>query len=776
MTYQQPPAELADLVELKPDPLMLFGPHQDWILICDRPSFPSIEDLRRPELKLAGARIDPDLFTPHRFRPYTNPRLLNVRTKEERYFSGLPENVGLRYPGWSPKGSKIAFCVFGEKGLQLYVADFDRLEAKPYGQDDLNCCLGGSPYDFRTETELLVRRRPPGHDTAPSAPKPGPSVRESSGKESGNRTYTNLLKTPHDADLFRYYCSSQLYWLDLKTARESSWAQPGIIQSLSASPDDRYFLMVYIEEPFSYRVPYGKFPDRVILLDQQGQLIRTLAERGAADNLPAAFGAVIDGPRRYRWRADKAAQLYWVQALDGGDPRVEVEHRDQLWCLEAPFAGEPQPSLKLPLRFGTLYWGRGDLALVVDWRWQDRRQVTRRWYPDEPDRPAEVLFDQSWEDQYNDPGDFVTVRPDNAPSQLLTRDDGQKLLLMGAGHSEKGQAPFIDEYDLRDGSTTRVWQSTAPYYERPHFILDDYPDYFILSRESPQDRPDYFLRRLDGSEEIRITQFEHPYPKLRDATMEVVRYERADGVKLSGELHLPAGYDAQKGGPLPVLMWAYPREYKDADAAGQVLISPYQFTRVSPMSPLAWLSRGFAIFDDFGMPIVGEGDQEPNETFIEQVQLNAEAAVNKLLELGVAQKERIYVGGHSYGAFMTAHLLAHTRLFAAGLARSGAYNRTLTPFGFQSEERTFWKAKDVYIQLSPFVHADKIDSPLLLIHGQEDSNSGTYPIQSERMFDALNDLGKTARLVLLPHEDHGYSAKESILHMLQEMDAWMERF
>ncbi|MEM8585728.1 MAG: prolyl oligopeptidase family serine peptidase [Bacteroidota bacterium] len=774
MTYQTPPEELADLVELKPDPLMLFGPRPDWMLICDRPAFPNIEELTQPKLTLAGTKINPRLFCPDRLRPYRQPRLRNIRTGEERDIHGLPENVGLNYPSWSPMGDRLAFCVSEDEGLQLWVVDFESLEAKAVGPANLNNTLGGAPYDWRSETELVVQRRLPDQGKPPEKTSSGPTVRDSSGREAGNRTYTNLLKTKHDEALFTYYASSQMYWHDLNSSREKAWAEAGIIDRVSPSPDGQYALMIYIEAPFSYRVPYSKFPDQVVIVDRAGEVVHTICHRQAADSLAPVFGAVIDEPRRFNWRSDVPATLYWVQAQDGGDPREEVEFRDQLYHLSAPFQGEAVAGLKLPLRYGGIYWGRGDLAIVVEWRWKDRRQVTRRWYPDEEGtRPVEVLFDQSWEDRYKDPGNFVTVRPRSKPPVLLTRDEGRKLLLVGAGHAEEGQAPFIDEYDLATGNTERLWQSQSPYYERPSLILDEQPDYFVLSRESKTERPNFFLRKIDGSEEVRITYLPHPYPKLRDAQMELVRYQRKDGVQLSGELHLPAGYEPKRDGPRPVLMWAYPREYKDAEAAGQVLVSPYEFTRVSPMSPLAWLSRGFVILDDFGMPIVGEGEAEPNETFIEQVQLNAQAAIDKLMEMGVADPKRIYVGGHSYGAFMTAHLLAHTDLFAGGIARSGAYNRTLTPFGFQTEERTFWQVPEVYMKLSPFVHADKIDAPLLLIHGAEDSNSGTYPLQSERMFDALNDLGKTARLVLLPHEDHGYSARESILHMLYEMDRWM---
>ncbi|PHI20456.1 S9 family peptidase [Lewinellaceae bacterium SD302] len=773
MQYRQPPEELAKLVNVTPDPIILFGPHEHWLAVADRASYPSIDLLRQPELKLAGARINPKTFTPHAISGFTNLRLRHLITGEEKTITGFPENASLRSLQWSPDGSHLGCCVLAEDGLQLYLIDFATLLARPITGTNINNSLGGSPYSFYGPDRILVKLRLADQGPAPEAPFPGPIVQDTTAGEGATRTYTNLLQSRHDEDLFRYYASGQLHCYTISSGTMVPFAEPGIIADLDDAPNGEYFLLTYVEEPFSYQVPYQRFPDRVILVDKKGQLIRTLAERPVLDNLPAAIGSVMTQARRYQWRSDHPAQLYWTEAQDGGDPRNEAEYRDQLFYLEPPFDGEAQPSLKLPLRYGAVYWCRGDLALSIDWRWKDRRQVFRRWFPDEPQREPEVIFDLNWDDKYNDPGSFLTTILPNDHTVLLTRENGKKLVLSGNGHGEAGQRPFLSLYDLESGEIERVWESQPPYFERALGFRERHPDWFILGRESKQERTNFHLRNLISGEEIAITDFPHPYPQLRDSQFEIVKYEREDGVKLSGELHLPEGFKPGKDQPLPVLMWAYPKEYKDAEAAGQTLVSPYQFTHISPMGPLPWITRNFAVFDDFAMPIIGEGDEEPNETFVEQVQANARAAVKELVERGVADPKRIYVGGHSYGAFMTAHLLAHTDLFAGGIARSGAYNRTLTPFGFQTEERTFWEAPEIYTDLSPFVHAPKIEDPLLLIHGGDDSNSGTYPLQSKRFFAALNSLGKPARLVILPHEDHGYSAKESILHMLWEMDEWM---
>ena len=382
MTYQRPPEAIADLVNLKPDPLMLFGPDPEYIIIADRPMYPGIEELRHPKLKLAGRQINPDSFTPYGTRGFYNPRLHHLPTGEERPFNGLPPNGNYRYFSWSPDGLSIAFCLVTPTGLQLWTAARSSLNCRPVGDNDINNSLGGVPYDFIDNDHFLIKRRIAG------ARKPerteavtGPTVQDSSGKEGANRTYTNLLENEYDVALFRYYATGQLFLHDLASGQERAWAEPGIIAGLGDSPNREYFVITYVVEPFSFNVPYDKFADRVLLLDRDGDLVRELATRPTVEHLPPAFGAVITQPRRFSWRSDHPAQLYWTEALDGGDPRAEAEYREQLYYLEAPFTGEARKSIRLPLRFGALRWGRGDLAIVVDWEWASRRQVTRRWYP-----------------------------------------------------------------------------------------------------------------------------------------------------------------------------------------------------------------------------------------------------------------------------------------------------------------------------------------------------------------------------------------------------------
>jgi dipeptidyl aminopeptidase/acylaminoacyl peptidase len=521
---------------------------------------------------------------------------------------------------------------------------------------------------------------------------------------------------------------------------------------------------------------------RVEVWDAAGTPVYLVAELPLAEDVPPVRGAVRTGRRAVGWRADAPATLVWAEAQDGGDPHTPADVRDRVSLLPAPFAGEPTELAALALRFGGVQWGDDDLALVDEWWWQTRRRRTWRIAPARPVDGPRLLFDRSSEDRYADPGSPLTRRTPAGTGVLLTSPDGASLYLAGAGASPEGDLPFLDRLDLGTGQTERLWRCAAPHYEFAVDLLDPGSGRLLTRRESATEPPNYYLRRLDPegpaegpADPVPLTAFPHPMPTLAGVRGELLRYARPDGVQLSGMLYLPPGY-REEHGRLPLLLWAYPYEFKSAGAAGQVQTSPYRFVRPQPGSPLFFLAAGYAVLDGPAMPIVGEGDAEPNDTYVEQLVADARVAVDAAAARGVADPARVAVGGHSYGAFMTANLLAHSDLFRAGIARSGAYNRTLTPFGFQAEDRTLWEAPQVYLAMSPYLRADRIKAPLLLIHGAADNNAGTYPMQSERLFDALKGLGATARLVLLPHESHAYRARESVLHTLWESLTWLERY
>jgi len=499
-----------------------------------------------------------------------------------------------------------------------------------------------------------------------------------------------------------------------------------------------------------------------------------VTDRGLADDLPIAFDATVTGPRGVRWRSDADATLFWAEAQDGGDPGNEVDVRERLYLLDAPFDGEPVALMELSDRFQGVTFGDGDTAVVLE-RWYDNRAETRwRVAPDHPDQAADKLWERSWEDRYNDPGRPLTHRSDTGQELLYLADNS--LLLAGAGASDEGDQPFLDRFDMQSKESERLWQSESPWYERIVQVIDPETPVVVTRREAVDTPPNFYWRDLASGSKGQLTHFEHPMPEHKGVSREMITYEREDGLPMSAQLYLPAGYDADNDGPLPTIVWAYPREYRSAAAAGQVQGSPYEFNRLSYWGPHFFVTQGYAVLDRATMPIVGEGEQRPNDTFIEQLVMNGKAAVQAGVDRGVTDPERVALGGHSYGAFMTANVLAHSDTFQAGIARSGAYNRSLTPFGFQREQRTIWDDTDLYINMSPFFSAHKLDTPILMIHGAEDNNSGTYPMQSERFFEALKGLGGTARLVMLPEESHGYRARESVLHMLHEQLEWMNEF
>jgi len=781
-TYREPVAELRAIVDAPRAPQLTLSPRRDLAALVQMPDLPGIDVVAQPELKLAGLRFHPRVHATSQFAFGSDLWLLDVASGSERRIAGLPQPLGLAGMAWSPDQRWLVFNRIDRAAgaNELWLVDVAGRSARRL-VGGLNTVAGPS-YSWLPDSQgLLVRLQAanPGPLPPADAVPTGPSVQQT---EAGAgvrsvRTYQDLLRNENDALTLEHYLLSQPARVDLQ-GRVRNTGAPGLYTSTSPSPDGRHVLAQRVERPFSYLAPLSRFPRVVEVLDANtGKSTHTVARLPLVEGLPTGNDAVPTGARSVGWRSDAPASLVWAEAQDGGDPAREVAVRDAVFMQAAPFAAAPVKLAELGSRYDGITWGRGDVALLDEAWWKTRRTKTWRIQPDQPAQAPQLLVDRSFEDRYADPGVPVTVTDAAGRPRLLTSADGGSLFLLGEGASPEGDRPFVDRFELASGKSERLFHSQAPYYEAPQALLDDSGKRLLLTRESPTEPTNYYVRDAAATEPLRaLTRFPHPTPQLREVSKEQIRYRRADGVELTGTLYLPAGYDAKRDGPLPVLMWAYPQEFKSAQAASQVTDSPYRFNRISYWGPLPFLARGFAVLDDPSMPIVGEGDAEPNDTYIAQLTASAQAAVDELARRGVGDPQRVAVGGHSYGAFMTANLLAHTRMFKAGIARSGAYNRTLTPFGFQSEERNFWQAPETYLSMSPFNHADTIKDALLLIHGEQDNNSGTFPIQSERMFAAVKGLGGNARLVMLPNESHGYRARESILQMLAETDDWLQKY
>ncbi len=748
--YMMPPQVLADIIDAPQTPWVALSPDNQWMMFIERPGLPSIGIVFR---KLQG--------------------------DDQRRVTGIPEGARLTGFRWSKDGKRVAFVVTMGDRISLWSAELENAQARQVTPPDMRLNgVYGTPYSWLDDGhEFIVLAVPADRGPAPAPPlvPTGPVIQENLGKKAPARTLQDLLQNPYDESLFEYYATSQLYRLSLD-GKAQPLGRPGIFDQATPSPQGKHILTVRVQRPFSYSLQEDSFPRLIQVIDRKGRPVHTVADLPLQDQVPISFGSVPTGPRDVDWRSDKKAELVWVEALDGGDGGREARERDRIFTLAAPFDGPPVELMTLGQRYGGIMWGDDDLAFVTSWWWKTRNIKVWRVRPGDRQAQPQLVQDRSWQDRYNDPGRPVMHPGPYGDSVILTADGGRTIFLSGEGASPEGNRPFLDRHDLPSGQTTRLFRSEAPYYERFVELVDVKRQRIVTRRESQTEPPNYYLRDLKKNTLEALTRFPDPAPQLKGISKELVSYERADGVQLTGTLYLPAGYDKRKDGPLPCLLWAYPTEFKSKQDAGQVTDSPYRFTRVAWFSPMLYLTQGYAVLDDPTMPIIGEGDEEPNDTFVQQLVMSAQAAVDMLVERGVGDRDRMAIGGHSYGAFMTANLLAHSDLFCLGLPRSGAYNRTLTPFGFQSEERTLWEAPEIYFTMSPFMHADKIDEPILIVHGDADNNAGTYPMQSERLYGALKGLGATARLVMLPHESHSYRARESIMHLLWETSTWLDRY
>jgi dipeptidyl aminopeptidase/acylaminoacyl peptidase len=764
--YLLPPKVIVDILDAAPTPAVIVAPNRQMVALLERKSMPSVADLAEPIHRIAGARINPKTNgRQQRTGAATGITLKAVSDGAEKKVV-LPPNANVGGLAFSPDGRHLSFTNTKASGIELWVADTTTGQSRLLSGGDRLNGAAGEPCDWLDDSAALICTTvPAGRGPAPveSRVPSGPNVQENMGKPSPAPTLEDMLKTKYDEDLFEYYFTSQIAAYDLTAGRKTPIGRPAIVESVTPSPNGEYLLVGRVKRPFSHLYAMSGFPKDVEIWTRRGDLARKVAD------VPTSEGIVISGvqvgPRLYRWRPDLPATLTWVEALDEGNPKKAAPHRDRVVTLSAPFTGQPAEFAKTEWRYANLTFTDKGTAILTEGDRLTRRQ--RAWLLDDAGAPRK-LWDRKADDAYSNPGTPLTRRPGGAVIQ-----SGDTIYLAGLGSSPQGDQPFLNRLNLKTLATERVFRSDDKTYETVVAPLDDAGKVVLTRYETATEPPNYYVRDLAAGTKRALTNFRDPAPQLRGVQRQFVSYKRKDGVDLNATLYLPPEYKA--GTRLPVVMWAYPREFGDADSAGQITGSPHRFTTYSGASHLFLLTQGYAVFDDPKMPIIGTGETA-NDTYVDQLAMDAEAAVDKVVEMGVGDRDRIAVGGHSYGAFMTANLLAHTDLFRAGIARSGAYNRTLTPFGFQSESRTFWEIPEVYGRMSPFFHANRINEPILLIHGEMDDNSGTFPIQSERFYMALKGFGATVRYVTLPYEAHGYAGRESVLHTLAETINWLDKY
>jgi dipeptidyl aminopeptidase/acylaminoacyl peptidase len=780
--YRTPGQDVVAIIDAPPTPLALLAPGGRFVALVHYESHPPVALLARPYLPLAGIRVDPALAARQRVRRLTGISVLRLGDETERALA-LPDGAQPSVPAWAPDGRRFAFTVDEPEGIGVWVGDAESATARRVPGLRVRDVLGGDSLTVGAAVRwsrdgawllaLGAPGEPPGLPEAPVEPR----TEETVGKRSQMATYQDLLRTAADADAFEALATTIPLRVEPGSGAAKELGPPGLYRRLVDSPDSEHLLVHRLRRPFSFRVPYQYFARSVEVWSAAGELERVVADLPVSDEVPRQ--GVPTGPRQVTWQERAPAALVWTEALDGGDPVAPAEHRDQVMRLDAPFAGDPERGFLVRQRcLGWLDLEEPDRVLLTEHD-RDRRWLTT-WVCDlaEPER-SRVLFDHSMDDAYADPGSpMMATNPDGTRTVL---QDGTAIYLRGEGSTPEGDMPFLDRMDLDTAQKTRLYQSPPDGLDHvlgfaaPSSIGAPARGEVVLWHESRAEPPNLYLTALDGSVSRALTHWPDPHPRLTGMEKRLIATDRGDGVQLSGMLHLPPGYDQATDGRLPLLIWAYPLDYGDAATAGQVRGSSKRFTRLNALEPTWFVLRGYAVLSAATMPVIGD-PETMNDTFIEQVTAAARAHVRALDEMGVIDRTRVVVGGHSYGGFMTANLLAHTDLFAAGIARSGAYNRTLTPFGFQAERRSFWEATDIYDQLSPFRYANQITAPILLIHGGEDNNSGTFPVQSERLYQAIQGNGGTARLVLLPHESHAYLARESVLHVLAEQFAWLDRW
>ena len=778
ITFQKPSQEILQLADYERAPSVSLSSNKEWMVLMYRNTYKTLQDLNQEEMRLGGLRINPITNISSTTTFINNIKVKKVSDKLESDVKGLPANANISNLSWSPDESKMAFTHTTENGNELWILDLKTTTAKKLTDAVLNANLGNPITWYKNSEKLLIKtlpaNRPALIDASKAIPK-GPIVSTAEeGVVSQNRTYQDLLKNKTDEANFETLVTSELYTVDLN-GNKKLFKEADMYAGESFSPDGNYILLTTIEKPFSYLVPLNRFPMKTQAYDSNGNTIALVNYIPLNEIMPKGFMAVRKGKRSMSWRADKPASLFFVEALDEGDPANVVEKRDALYSWDAPFNNSPELLTKTTQRFAGIVWGDETTAIIYD-QWYDTRNIKTYLFNPSTKEDLKVIWDRNSQDIYSDPGSFQTKK--NQFGRYTLQKEGNKMFLIGDGYTRDGQFPFIDEFDAQTMQTKRLYQAShTDKIESISEIIDIKKGEILVNIQSKNDYPNYYFRNIKNKKGLKqITFNENPFESIKDVHKEVIKYKRKDGVELSGTLYLPAGYNRKNPTEkLPLLIWAYPAEYKDKNSAGQSTANPNEFTFPYYGSFVYWAAKGYAVLDDAAFPIIGEGDEEPNDTFIEQLIMNAEAAIDAVDQLGYIDRKRVGVGGHSYGAFMTANLLSHTDLFACGIARSGAYNRTLTPFGFQREQRNYWEVPEVYNKMSPFMNAEKMKTPMLLVHGEADNNPGTFTLQTERYYQALKGLGAPVRMVILPKESHSYFAKDNILHLLWEQEQFLDK-
>lgn len=791
--YNQPAQGILDIMRAPSPPYPMMSPTKDRILLVAMQDYPSIEKVAEPFLRLAGVRLEPRNRSRHDTPGGYGIAACARQFSIVKVSDGSEKNIDMKKiicaeePTWSADGKHFFFSNTTENAVELWIGDAQSAKISKISGVTLNPMLGYEAQWMPDQKHILVKLVPKNLGPAPKIKEApvGPSIQESQGQTGQSSTYEkrDTLNNKNDEKLFDYYGLSQLALIDIQSGQVKAFAKPGMYSQLSVAPDGRHLLVVQITRPYSYLVTSHRFPKKVEVLDisRLEKIERSLiADLPLADRVPI-HGEPL-GPRDFFWNPHDPATLMWAEALDGGDWNIKVPERDKVMKQSAPFKTAPFEIFRTIQRFEGLNWfEQRQNALMYEY------DENKHWIRallvnvDQPLQEKKVIFDLSSDEAYANPGSPVMETLKTGYRVIRQRQDF--IFLSGTGASSEGDRPFLDQMDFKTLKTERLFRSDKVSYENFVSFTNTDEKQFLTRYQSPDDMPNLFIRTLGekvqatageplfSSTKVALTHIPDPTPEVRKIKKKLVKYKRADGMELSFTLYTPPGY--KEGTRIPTILYAYPLDYAEASKAGQVKGSQFTFTRLRGFRLL--LMAGYAIIDNASFPVVGD-PKKAYDTYTEQLVANAKAAVDQAVKMGVADPERIGVTGHSHGALMTVNLLAHSNLFKAGIATSGSYNKTLTPFGFQSERRSVWEAPEVYQKVSPFFYADKLKTPLLIMHGGDDANPGTTPMQATFLYEAIRGNGGTVRLVMLPHEPHWYSARESNEQQIYEMVRWFDLY
>ena len=768
--YKAPDDRIKEVYEITKPPYIIFKPFSvSGFEIGYNPQI-NLREVAEPDLELAGKKFLPRLNAAKKFYQTNSFSLVDFENRDRNDID-LSKYKGIRTSFYSSDHTKAIMTYDCSDGVGFIYVDFSRKKITEYPDIRLNGAMGEPHVQWlANQKEVLIRMIPqkrgekPERDIIPLSP----IIEETSGKMSQMRTYTNLLKSPNDEILFDYYFSSQIAIVNLKSKKIKKIGQPGIYRSVEISPNNKLLLITQINKPYSYTVPYYYFPQTTSIWNLKGKEVKHLMNRELQDEIP--IGGTYAGPRYHHWLPIADQTLVWYEAQDEGDPKVQVDFRDIIYKSDYPY-NETKVFFQTEHR-ASGYQCFADKKNIIFGDYDRDRLWSREWLFNLHDNSKILISDQSVNDKYADRGELFTVWDENK-ERVIVRNNDLVYYINNTGATPEGNRPFLASFNLKTLEFSKMYEADSSKYEQIVTFADSNFNTIIIGSQDVTKPRNYQLVDLRTGHKQSLTNNENPYPDYAQLQKELVNYKRSDGLDLSGILYLPSDYDGTE--KLPLIIHAYPREFVSAETAGQVSGSDKTFTWYYGDDLRYLAMSGYAVLYNASIPIVGD-PEFVNDTFLDQLIDGVDSAISFLDKRGVIDPNRVGIIGHSYGAFMVANVLANSDLCQVGVAKSGAYNRTLTPFGFQKERRTFWQAKDFYLEVSPFATADQINEPILLIHGEKDPNSGTYPMQTKRFYQAIKGTGGTAKMVILPFEEHSYRAKESELHVLAEINKWFDRF